>query len=306
VPGHTAQLLANANIDSSKISNGFNANNSMQNKNNIGSNQKKQAKENKRQLAETEKIEKENKQDAEKNAKENKKQAAGNSKKEIKSGQKDLNVSKEGTFRSSGLNISRYSADSKQSPKGLFTYKVQIAACRVSLDEQTLQDIYSGTEKITESFEGNWYKYTISESSTFREARKVRDNLQIPGAFVIAYLRGKRINATPANKQISGAHVTPDMNPDLILFRVQIAASRRPLSGEFLKYIYNSGLPMDTIIEDGWHKYSINVGKNYKEARNVARRSAVPGAFVVAYYETTKLDLHEAIKFVKTGIKPIK
>jgi hypothetical protein len=38
----------------------------------------------------------------------------------------------------------------------------------------------------------------------------------------------------------------------------------------------------------------------------LARRSAVPGAFVIAYYETIKLDLYEAIKYVKTGIKPIK
>jgi hypothetical protein len=307
VPGDTTQLLANAeeaNIDSSKISKESNANNSKQNQKNLSSNQKKQAKENKRQLAE--KIEKENKQAVEKNGKENKKQTAGTIEKEITSGQKDLNISKEGTVRSSGLNISRYSGKSKESSKGLFTYKVQIAACRVSLDEQTLLDIYSGAEKITESFEDNWYKYTISESSTFRSARKVRDQLQIPGAFVIAYLHGKRINATPANKQMSGAHITPDMNPDLILFRVQIAASRRPLSGEFLKYIYNSGLPIDSIIEDGWHKYSLNVGGNYKKARILARQSAVPGAFVIAYYETIKLDLYEAIKYVKTGIKPIK
>jgi len=202
-----------------------------------------------------------------------------------------------------GQKIMRYTGE--QNPSGgLFVYRVQIAACRVPLDEKTLQDIYNGQETTTELFENKWYKYTLGKFSQFRHARKLRDQLQIPGAFVIAYLHGKRIKATTANKRMSGSQVTSDMDPGLIFFRVQIAASKRPLSPEFLKFMYNSDQPINIVKEEGWYKYSLFVGKNYKEAKYIARHTSVPGAFVVAYYENTKLDLHAAIKFVKNRTTP--
>ncbi len=188
--------------------------------------------------------------------------------------------------------------DVKKLSKGLFTYRVQIAACRLALDEQTLHDIYNGSENITELFEDNWFKYTIGEYTRFYPARKLRDQIRIPGAFVIAYLHSKRIKATPANKRMQGAQVASNMNPDSISFRVQIAASRKPLSMMFLIYISDSNIPIDVIKEEGWYKYSLLVGKNYRKAKNLMKRTGIPGAFVVAYYEKTKLDLQDAIKYI--------
>jgi len=79
-----------------------------------------------------------------------------------------------------------------------FIFKVQIAACRVHMDENTLKGIYNGSEKIIELYEDNWYKYVISQSTTYSAARKIRDKIKVQGAFVIAYLNGTRIKITPA------------------------------------------------------------------------------------------------------------
>ncbi len=81
---------------------------------------------------------------------------------------------------------------------GKFIFKVQIAACRIHLDENTLRAIYNGPERIIELYEENWYKYAISKSPTYLMARKIRDNIKVEGAFVIAYLNGTRIKITPA------------------------------------------------------------------------------------------------------------
>ena len=221
--------------------------------------------------------------------------------KENKAKQKE---SKAGQIAVSNQKIIRYTT-SIQASKGLFTYRVQIAACRLALDEQTLHDIYNGAESITELFENNWYKYTIGEYTNFFPARMLRDKIQIPGAFVIAYLHGKRIKATLANKRISGAPITSDMNPDSISFRVQIAASRKPLSMMFLIYISDSNIPIDVIQEEGWYKYSLLVGKNYKKAKNLAIHTGIPGAFVVAYYEKTKLDLQAVLKYINNDKKRV-
>jgi hypothetical protein len=52
---------------------------------------------------------------------------------------------------------------------------------REALDAGTLSEIYTGKERIAETFEDNWYKYTIGNFTTHNEARQLRDALSIPG-----------------------------------------------------------------------------------------------------------------------------
>jgi hypothetical protein len=74
-----------------------------------------------------------------------------------------------------------------------FLYKVQISASRLRIPMQELRKIYPGQENITESFEDNWYKYTIGTFKFYHDARIFRDSIEVKGAFVIAYFNGKRI-----------------------------------------------------------------------------------------------------------------
>ncbi len=165
-----------------------------------------------------------------------------------------------------------------------FVFRVQIAASRIRLDKNTIAGIYGGIEKIDELFEDKWFKYAIGIYSNYRSARKMRDQLKVPGAFVIAYVNGKRIKITPAivyKRQIKNEQSAVS-NSQSVNYRIQIAASHVPLSESILKSFYTGDLKLDTIQEDGWYKYSFNAGNNYKNAQKLFKTLAIPGSFIVS------------------------
>lgn len=172
-----------------------------------------------------------------------------------------------------------------------FIFRVQIVACRVPLDENTLKGIYYGPEKIFELHEDNWYKYAITKFPTYRLARKIRDSLTVPGAFVIAYLHGKRIKITPAIAYKHRVKLPTNLISDQIVYRLQIVASKVELSENILHNIYSGNLSIDKIYEDGWYKYSLFCGNKYKEAIKLLKSVAIPGAFIVAYYHNKKINV---------------
>lgn len=178
-----------------------------------------------------------------------------------------------------------------------FLYKVQIAACRVALDAATLSGIYNGKERITETIEDNWYKYTIGNFTTHNEARQLRDALSVPGAFVAAYLNGKRIKLTPSRTgEWIDESLPADIRPELIQFRVQIAASRNELSSGILKNIYSGTAEIIMVYEGNWYKYSILAGNTIGQALEMVKNTDVPGAFIVSYYNNQKINLLSAIR----------
>ncbi|HEY4788197.1 MAG TPA: hypothetical protein VIH57_19215 [Bacteroidales bacterium] len=182
-----------------------------------------------------------------------------------------------------------------------FTFRVQIVACRVPLDKKTLNGIYDGPLQILELIEDNWYKYAIGEFTTYNSARQLRDKSTIPGAFVIAYLNGKRIKITPviAYKNYKGNIKKEDLNADLISYRIQIAASKTLLSANYLKNIYSGSLKIEMIREDGWNKYYLPAGETYEGAKNLLKQIAVPGAFILAYQQNKRIDVQAATKLTK-------
>lgn len=178
-----------------------------------------------------------------------------------------------------------------------FLYKVQIAACRQELDAAALSGIYNGKERITETMEDNWYKYTIGNFTTHNEARQLRDAISIPDAFVAAYLNGKRIKLMPSRTgEWIDESLPADIRPELIQFRVQIAASRNELSISVLKNIYNGTAEIITAYEDNWNKYSVLAGNTLGQALEMVKNTDVPGAFIVAYYNNQKINLLSAIR----------
>lgn len=77
-----------------------------------------------------------------------------------------------------------------------FNYKIQVLASREKLGKDVIQKVYQGKEGVEENMEEGWYKYTIGNYKSYREARGVRDQLNIQGAFIVAYLNGKRIEVS--------------------------------------------------------------------------------------------------------------
>jgi hypothetical protein len=177
-----------------------------------------------------------------------------------------------------------------------FIFRVQIVACRIPVDKKTLSGIYNGAEKIDELKEDGWYKYAIGIYQNYKSARKMRDELSIPGAFVIAYVNGKRIKITPAvaYKRHQKDEYTPETDKQGVTYRVQISASHVPLSDKILKSTYSGNLPIEVLQEDGWYKYSIASGKSYQDAQTLLKTLSIPGAFIVTYSEKNRIDLHKA------------
>jgi hypothetical protein len=178
-----------------------------------------------------------------------------------------------------------------------FIFRVQVVCCRVKLDDKTLKSIYTGNESVIETFEDGWYKYTVGAFQSYREAKRFKKESEIPGAFVVSYLNGKRVKITPAIVFGSKYRAT-DYGSD-IEFRIQVAAARIQLSDKFLVNIYNGPSQIMMINENGWYKYSVDGGKSYEAAQKLIKEVSVPGAFIVAYRGKSKLDLRTAIRSTK-------
>jgi hypothetical protein len=144
--------------------------------------------------------------------------------------------------------------------------------------------------------EDNWYKYAIGEFPTYADAKRLKDNLNVPGAFVIAYLNGKRIKILQSK--------VPDVSyGENVTFKVQIAASKTPLNENYVRNIYAGEKKVDENLEDGWYKYTINMGSALRDAKNFIEREDIPGAFITSYMGNTKVELREAIKMNNSQTK---
>lgn len=192
--------------------------------------------------------------------------------------------------------------NAEMQPAAGFIFKVQIAACKVSLDQKTTHAIYSGELDINETFEDTWYKYVIGEFNTYRKARELRDKVNIPGAFIVAYLNGKRINISTDMTDSKGTTSVKNYtgNPQDLLFRIQIAASKEQLNEKVIKNIYSGEKSVVSIQEDGWYKYTIPMGSNFKEAKALVEKLDIPGAFITAYLKGEKMELSEAIRLSRS------
>jgi outer membrane protein OmpA-like peptidoglycan-associated protein/tetratricopeptide (TPR) repeat protein len=85
-------------------------------------------------------------------------------------------------------------------------------------------------------------------------------------------------------------------NPLETVFRVQIAASRVPLSTDDLKKIYSGDREIFMFREEGWYKYAIADFKSYFEANELRKTCGAKHVFIAAYQKEKKLVLNQAIQ----------
>ena len=83
------------------------------------------------------------------------------------------------------------------------------------------------------------------------------------------------------------------------VFRVQIAASKKPLNIAILKRIYHADDIINTEVEDGWYKYSVGKFDTYREAKKFKINIGVSDAFIVVYRKGQKVEVSEALKHNK-------
>ncbi len=179
------------------------------------------------------------------------------------------------------------------------TFKVQIAADRIQLDNNRLEEIYSGVKKIQLDKGDGWYRYSIGTCPTYFHAKQLRRKTDVRGAFVVAYKNGERLNAY---KLRSSKVLCPNLDltkykgsSDNLVFSVQIAASSRSLNVDDLKFIYCGNRTIQEHKVGKWHKYTVGTFDNYEQAAELKKNICVPGAFVVAYEGTQQINIKEAI-----------
>jgi hypothetical protein len=190
-------------------------------------------------------------------------------------------------------------ADNEATVKG-FSYRVQIVASRVPLNNETLTGIYSGTEQPSENYEDEWYKYSIGFFPSYESAREFRDQCGVQGAFIVAFVNGHKINSRNAliDSEQNSFSFTNFNIPENITFRVQIAACRNEMTAEELKKIFESPEQLETINEEGWFKYSINCRNDYAKACQILKSIAVEGAFIVAYNNGERVSLQSVFESI--------
>jgi len=80
-----------------------------------------------------------------------------------------------------------------------------------------------------------------------------------------------------------------------ISYRVQIVASRKPLSEKALRRKYSGNLEVKMFEEEGWYKYYIVSVPTYFEAKQIVNECGVKDAFIAAYEEGNKMKLKDAM-----------
>jgi hypothetical protein len=181
-------------------------------------------------------------------------------------------------------------------------YRVQIAAHITQLTQRALSKIYYGNKKIEMLNEEGWFKYSIGDFSTYEDAGKFRKQCGVKNAFIVAYRKGQKFIPTGISEEVAAQYsqtaadiITSDYDIGLI-FRVQIAANRVPLTREQLSRIYKDDYPVEMIEEEGWFKYQILGVRLFSDALRLLRNSQVKGAFITAYDKGVRQNLYIAVK----------
>ena len=81
-----------------------------------------------------------------------------------------------------------------------------------------------------------------------------------------------------------------------VLFRIQIAANKVPFTFADLKKICPANYPVEMVSEAGWYKYQFMGVPLFSDASRIMKEAALKDAFVVAYRNTSKQNIAEAIK----------
>jgi hypothetical protein len=178
-------------------------------------------------------------------------------------------------------------------------FMIQIAASRIQLTRAQLWAIYPGNLSVEVVHEDNWYKYRITGFRYFSEASDVATESGAKNAIVIASYNGRKINLEKAKEMTHMMEVDSKQNEKnsasgLIDFYVQFAASKVLLSDKTISELTADKSACREVIEEGWFKYQIFTGTDYKDALRL-RKSMSVKAFVVAYKGGTKINLYQAI-----------
>ncbi|NBC82044.1 MAG: hypothetical protein GVY19_01555 [Bacteroidetes bacterium] len=160
-------------------------------------------------------------------------------------------------------------------------FYVQIAASKVPLSIDYLDEKYKGDKIVHVRNEEGWFKYQLGGTKYYYKAQSILRSTGINEAFIVAYENGELRNLVDAREQMEQRNQSS--LPKDMRFAVQLAASKQPLSKNVISNIYNGRFPVNMVIENGWYKYQIMAGNSYENAEQIRQSTNVKGAFIVGY-----------------------
>ncbi len=173
-------------------------------------------------------------------------------------------------------------------------YHIQLAASTEPLDDASLQKLHTGNRAVFHFREDQWIKYFTGNFHHFDQAREALRQTDAPGAYIVAYVSGKRIMAyqgRQVEKVFAATTLQTFHNDEQDQYRIQIAASQRPLTDIELNRLYAGTKQIGIIYEDQWYKYSIPATPTLSEAWDFVKSINIEGAYVVRYRKGKLLPL---------------
>jgi len=158
-------------------------------------------------------------------------------------------------------------------------YRVQIAASKQPLSNETIATLYKGFNPINVVQENGWYKYSIGDYIYFNEAKITKDSCGTKDAFIMPYHNQKRIS-WPKKEVMEALKYKQNENA---IYVVQVAASKKPIPTQMISDIIKIDYPLTMKFEDGWYKYYISAFTNFAVAKEVAAKLGIKGAFIATY-----------------------
>ncbi len=180
----------------------------------------------------------------------------------------------------------------KEEVSGVDQYFVQIAASRTPISNQLLKSLYNGEDSVHTREEEGWIKYQLGGGESYEEARRIKQNVKVSGAFIVAY----KNNAKQLLWKTTSWREFVQIKPKLV-FVIQVSANKNKMTDDRKKSleVKYSGQVRE-IEEEGWYKYQLVVGDSYNEAVKKWKQIGTKVSFVVAYYNNKKIKLSTAIK----------
>ncbi len=198
--------------------------------------------------------------------------------------------------------IKNLTTQSKIKALGVEYFTIQIAASRNQLIVEKLKnDFNCGRFDIEEKNESGWYKYLVGHFASIDSANKFLSKPCMVRGFVSGYNSKGRIAIFSIKQPISA---TGSSSMYSIVYRVQVAASKEPLSIELISKIGGIN-PVNVSQEDGWFKYSIGDFFYYDEAKLARDSSKIKNAFVMPYQNGKRIQWpgKEALELMKLNQK---
>jgi len=218
---------------------------------------------------------------------------------------KNQNYSIKGEAKRLGINqntqfeIKAMISQAKIETLGIDYFAIQIAASKNQLvTERLKKDFYCGNFDIEEKNEGGWYKYLVGHFTSIDSANRYLAGPCIARGFVSGYNAKGRVAILSIKQPVT---TSGDGSAYSIVYRVQIAASRQPISSDVLSAIYKGFNPVNTSLEDGWYRYSIGDFIYYSEAKIARDSCGTNGAFVMPYQNAKRIQWpsKNALEFLK-------